>query len=117
MATTFGINGSTISPSPSEIRVTPPQHQLIEMADGTYTASKRTKGTQIMVTWGVQESYTAAMAAVRTALGTTAATTITFTDPSGTTTTNLPVVHKGLPEYTITNNQHYGRFSLTFFES
>lgn len=117
MATTFGINGSTISPTPSEIRVTPPRHQIHVMADGTRTVSKRTKGHVVMVTWGTQEAYLAAMAAVRTALGSTAAVTITWTDPSGTTTTAMTVVHEGLPEYVITTNQHYGRFSLTFFES
>ena len=117
MPVTFGINGSTISPTPSEVRVTPPRHQLHLMADGTRTVSKRTKGHVVMVSWGREEAYTAAMAAVRTALSTTAAVTITWTDPSGTTTTAMAVVHEGVPEYVITSNQHYGRFSLTFYES
>jgi uncharacterized protein YndB with AHSA1/START domain len=117
MPTTLGINGSTISPTPSEVRVTPPRHVRHQMADGTSTVSKRTKGHAVMVTWGSQEAYTTAMAAVRTALGSNAAATLTWTDPSGTTTTNMAVVHEGLPEYTITINQHYGRFTHVFYEA
>jgi hypothetical protein len=117
MPANFAINGGAISPTPSEIRVTPPRHVRHQMADGSSTASKRTKGHTVMVTWGTQEAYTAAMAAVRTALSTTAAVTITWTDPSGTTTTAMAVVHEGLPEYVININQHYGKFTHVFYEA
>lgn len=117
MATTFSIGGSPISPSPSEVRVRPPRHIKHTMADGTTTMSKRTKGHMVTVVWGTSEAYTAAMGAVRTALSTTAAVTISWTDPTGTTTTNMAVVHEGLPEYTITVNEHYGRWTHVFYEA
>ena len=117
MATTFGINGSTISPTPSEVSVVPPRHKRHTGTDGTSSVSKRTKGHVVTVRWGTMEAYTAAMAAIRTALGSNAEATVTWTDPTGTTTTNMTVVHEGLPEYTITVNQHYGKISHTFYEA
>jgi hypothetical protein len=117
MPTTFGINGSTISPTPSEIKVTPPRHKLHEGADGTSTVSKRTKGHVVEVTWGSAAAYTAAMAAIRTALGSNAEATLTWTDPTGTTTTAMTFVHQGLPAYVITANEHYGKITHTFYET
>lgn len=117
MATTFGINGSTISPSPSEVGVVEVRHSLHTGIDGGRTVSKKTKGRTVTARWGNQEAYTAAMAAVRTALGSNALATVTWTDPSGTTVTAMSVVHEGLPAYTITANEHYGRFSMTFYEA
>lgn len=117
MPTTFGINGSTISPTPSEIKVTPPRHALHAGADGTSTVSKRTKGHIVEVTWGSAEAAVAAMAAIRTALGSLAAATLTWTDPTGTTTTAMTVVHEGLPAYLINVNMHYGKITHRFYET
>jgi hypothetical protein len=116
MPTSLVINGTTISPTPSGMRVTPARHKRHEMVDGTHTVSKRSKGAVISVEWGNQAAYTAAMANIRTALGSTAIATVAFTDPTG-TSHSYTCVHEGLPAFEIRVDQLYGAFSHTFYES
>ena len=110
------VNSTVISPQPSEVRAQPPRHVIHRGADGSSTVSKRTKGWVVTLTWGQQEAYTTAMSAILAALSTTAEGTLSWTDPNS-TTRSINIVHEGLPEYTITTNKHFGRFSHTFYES
>lgn len=112
----FTVNATVLSPQPSEVRAQPPRHIVHKGADGSSTVSKRTKGWVVTAFWGTQEAYTTAMSALLTALSTTAEGTLAWTDPNG-TTRSINIVHEGLPEYTITVNKRFARFSHTFYES
>lgn len=86
-----------------------------QMADGSYTASKRSYGDVIKVTWGLQAAKTAVMAELRSKRNSLVEHTLAFTDPTGTTHTKS-VLWPGEPEFQLIPGYLYGAITVTFYQ-
>lgn len=118
MAIAAKIDSNTLTTQPSKVEFDPPEGVVEQMADGSYTASKRTYGAKIRFIWDAingDAAPTAIMAELRTKRNSLVEHSVAFTDPSGTTHT-YNVVWPSEPSFHLVPAYLYGAIVVEFFQ-
>ncbi len=78
----FEIDGERLVQQPSDLRDIPTQSSIAQLPGGAVTASKRSEGARVVVTWGVEGASAETVAELATLLGTRLAHQISWIDPA-----------------------------------
>jgi hypothetical protein len=118
MAIAAAIDATPFTTMPSKMEFDPPEGVVEQMADGSYTASKRTYGAKVRYIWGAingDAAITAVMAELRTKRNSLVEHTTAFTDPSGTTHT-YNVLWPNDPSFRLVPGYLYGEIVVELFQ-
>lgn len=118
MAIDAKIDAVAMTTPPSKVELDPPQGVVEQMADGSYTASKRSFGARVRFIWDALNgdgARTAVMAELRTKRNSLVEHVVAFTDPSGTTHT-YNVLWPSEPSFRLVPGYLYGSITVEFFQ-
>lgn len=118
MAIDAKIDTVAFTTQPSKVEFDPPEGVVEQMADGSYTASKRTYGAKIRFIWDAMNgdaTVTAVMAELRSKRNSLVEHSAAFTDPSGTTHT-YNVLWPNDPSFRLVPGYLYGGITVELFQ-